>query len=1715
MTKKTDRRSNGQPEGGNGIRPTRTSVMRKRLILSAILAGCSMPGSLLAQAPVGGNIVAGAGTIDNSVSNLTNITTSTDRAVINWEDFSVGSGHTVNFDQLSSNSAVLNRVIGSAPQSLINGAITSNGNVFVSNASGVVIGSTGVINTNGFTATTLDITNDRFMSGDLSFSGNSDAAIVNNGLISTGDGGANLIASQVFNNGTIESSGTINLATGGQLKMPGGSYIQADLETISNGISNGSSLIQNSGTIRAIGGLNVGGEVYLVNPNGNIVNEATIIAALSSPDGTQSGGTVEMVASADAALTNASIDVSGSVGGRVVVTGDRVEVTSSNVNASGELGGGDVRIGGGWKGTDATVANASTTKISADSQISVDATVNGDAGSVVVWADTATDFAGQINARALGDGDGGQAEVSGKQELVFTGNADLRASHLDKEHGTLLLDPASFTVDSSNQDAIRAQWGSGNLVIEAADTIDIEVDVFPTLSSGGDESGYNDGSKTQLTLREESGGNGAVDITIAANIRDSRQNSAAVEINAGTGSVTVTEDGSLSSNLGGYEDVTVSANSFDAAGSVSIDTLIATGNESVGIGDAATGTLNLSDETMTNIRSVEIQGSDFDVDMGGPASSYSTLKLVGETVNIDRFEGYTLNIESNDLTITGPVIGGGNFQFIGQANQSIGLGSGSGDLQFSKAILAGITGFNTFEMGHNTASGSDISIVDAGLNFNNVILRGSAIEIDRLSIGNNLSLFTDALNVLNAVTQVADTGALSIQSMTSSRTVGLGDSTVGLLNITADEFDHLGLYSSLDVTVGSGDVMVDMDFTENYSSRIRIDNGSGLIHLGNVSLDSNLFQLISNDLQVSNSVTGDVDKTALDLNAGVSRMAVGSAASGDWTLDNTEFGRLSSFKQLTLHNTQVNGMLDVAGVELGNELDFSSITPGSVSLLSDSMVLSDVSVPDALNLSVYSGLAFDGGVKTDDPTSSLTITAGRASDGTSGSTTVGIGDGTTGAVHLDNDEINRINQFETVHVGHVYASSPGTTQVNATFDKNLTLSGGGQTTIDSLTMTDGSDLDVSTHYKWGGTGNPGTDKIVVGNITSDGDIKIDSSRVEVNGDAHTVSGDVLVEATLTTIGDGSQTGHVSIGSANGTTTVETEDLDINASGTAGAQIGYAFTGTELENATGDIVVETTGDVNLTGQGSHFASIGHGDSLGGDDTGKTVSGNVTLHGGKNVNIQTGHIGHLVDATGTYGSGSTSVFAGMQDFNEDNENRAGGDYYQPYTLEVDSQSVLVSDAYADGGKLSLFAPSLSSYDIDPSALLNGGHASGDPPTNFAGPSDPANDFYGEYIGDASHNWSLFSSPIGLDLQIIDATSVYGDVINSPATLDLLTDASVLFGSPTVTDLGLQVDYESIDHETDAGSYVLQIDSENLKGGYYIRKLYRNGETYGTGPGTLITNDGRHIITPADLSIVINNQSKTYGDLFSWEGTEFDATGLVNGQTIEALVLASGGAAETASVLGGPYSITGSTPTGTGFKASNYGISYTLGTLTVNPAPLDVILLPASKLFGTEGVSETTQFTTSGLKGLDAIEHIVVVSAGIPSSATPGAYALNHDVPFGVHFDASNYTISFTDAILTVFSPDGENSHDVWTRHNLVSSSLPMSLNGSGGGMTSSRTGRSAVEITTPGQEGDISGTGAGQPDLDDTVMPLEQPSDQNATESSVSSVRSSDSPGNTTI
>jgi hypothetical protein len=60
--------------------------------------------------------------------------------------------------------------------------------------------------------------------------------------------------------------------------------------------------------------------------------------------------------------------------------------------------------------------------VDSGSTLSADGVTTGDGGTVIVWADEATGFYGEITARG-GEvaGDGGFAEVSGREYLAFEG----------------------------------------------------------------------------------------------------------------------------------------------------------------------------------------------------------------------------------------------------------------------------------------------------------------------------------------------------------------------------------------------------------------------------------------------------------------------------------------------------------------------------------------------------------------------------------------------------------------------------------------------------------------------------------------------------------------------------------------------------------------------------------------------------------------------------------------------------------------------------------------------------------------------------------------------------------------------------------------------------------------------------------------------------------------------------------------------------------------------------------------------------------------------------------------------------------------------------------------------------------------------------------------------------------------------------------------------
>ena len=132
------------------------------------------------------------------------------------------------------------------------------------------------------------------------------------------------------------------------------------------------------------------------------------------------------------------------------------------------------------------------------------------------------------------------------------------------------------------------------------------------------------------------------------------------------------------------------------------------------------------------------------------------------------------------------------------------------------------------------------------------------------------------------------------------------------------------------------------------------------------------------------------------------------------------------------------------------------------------------------------------------------------------------------------------------------------------------------------------------------------------------------------------------------------------------------------------------------------------------------------------------------------------------------------------------------------------------------------------------------------------------------------------------------------------------------------------------TFSGGLVTTATSSSVVGGYPISQ----GNLAATGNYTIGTFHPSTLeVNPAPLTITADNDSKSYGTLQTFSGTEFSETGLVtaNGDTITGVTETSTGATATATV--GTYEIVPSAATGTGL--GNYTIRYVNGTLTVNPA------------------------------------------------------------------------------------------------------------------------------------------------------------------------------------
>lgn len=460
--------------------------LRRRKLAAALVAAMAMPvlPAMAQSLPENGNVVSGAATINNSDIVMT-VTQTTKGAIINWDSFSIAYGFTVNFDQqFGANSVTLNRVVGGGygiSQSFIDGTLSSNGNVFLINPSGITFGSGSVVNVGGLVASTMDISDANFLTGvdsghyqfePMTNVGDQSVMVDYGAQINTSaKGTVALLGRQILNQGDITT--------------PGGSVLFGSAESVTLDFQgDGLTMLTITGPGIAKPGsfgcpsLPCPGPVLpMVANTGNI---------------TADGGQIQMRTAMTASATGGLIIAGGTLRARGVSTrGGRVELTTD----------GDVMVG-----SPGILTDASTDFIPGSIDVSGGAYAG---GAVVIRGDTVTlhNDADTVNGYpasygshidASGAAGGGQIQIEASGAVNFDSLSWLNANSVTGTAGSIQINAGNGIASYAEISASAKAGNGGSILLDAgAGALLLGGDV---LASGGTNGGQITGSGFDVML---------------------------------------------------------------------------------------------------------------------------------------------------------------------------------------------------------------------------------------------------------------------------------------------------------------------------------------------------------------------------------------------------------------------------------------------------------------------------------------------------------------------------------------------------------------------------------------------------------------------------------------------------------------------------------------------------------------------------------------------------------------------------------------------------------------------------------------------------------------------------------------------------------------------------------------------------------------------------------------------------------------------------------------------------------------------------------------------------------------------------------------------------------------------------------------------------------------------------------------------------------------
>ena len=591
------------------MRKQRRGRMRRGLRggIGILAAGALMMGGMnhAMALPQGGQVAAGAADIAASQAEMA-IHQATQNAVINWNSFNIGAGERVNIYQPNAQAALLNRVLGGNPSEIF-GTLSANGRVFLVNPAGVLFAPGAQVDAGSIVASTMNITNADFMAGKYAFVGTpTDGKIINRAsLIAKNEGTVALLGKDVVNEGVI-------VARKGAAVLAAGEAVSLDF--------------------------NGDGKVSVV-PTKAAMEQAVTNKGLVEAD----GGLVFMSAATGDALTRSVVNQEGIVraasldgaAGSVRMTANDVRLAAGSVTDVSGAKAGTVEIGGGWQGT-GDLAHAQNVAIERSAAVRADATQAGNAGgTVAVWSDGVTKFAGEITARGAGTGAGGAIETSGA-EVQITGAVNA-SSEMGKA-GEWLIDPGDIEVKT--RAAGDPEKGSMADVQTVTDSL-------------------NGGTSVTIQTANLTGPNDN-SITVSDAITKTAGGDATLSLKA-TGSVNINAD--ITSTAGKLNVDITSDTNHRAGGSVSVATgkNIKTlgGNVKIGGGLVEDG-VGFANSQSAGEAGITLNGVTIDTTDGATASG--NVELAGSTTANAAgvsLTGTTITAGAGKVTLVGKSTGGG------------------------------------------------------------------------------------------------------------------------------------------------------------------------------------------------------------------------------------------------------------------------------------------------------------------------------------------------------------------------------------------------------------------------------------------------------------------------------------------------------------------------------------------------------------------------------------------------------------------------------------------------------------------------------------------------------------------------------------------------------------------------------------------------------------------------------------------------------------------------------------------------------------------------------------------------------------------------------------------------------------------------------------------------------------------------------------------------